>query len=125
MPRGDGTGPMGMGPMTGRAAGFCAGYQVPGYMNPVGSRGFGGRGRGFWGRGGGRGWRNWFYATGLPGWSRTGQTTWTGAPLGPMVPTINPEQELASLEQQAEYLRNSLEGISKRIEELEKANAEK
>jgi len=35
MPRGDGTGPVGMGPMTGRAAGFCAGYPVPGYMNPV------------------------------------------------------------------------------------------
>lgn len=26
MPRGDGTGPMGMGPMTGRGAGTCAGY---------------------------------------------------------------------------------------------------
>ncbi len=39
MPRGDGTGPAGMGPMTGRAAGFCAGYPVPGYMNPVGARG--------------------------------------------------------------------------------------
>ena len=35
MPRGDGTGPAGMGPMTGRAAGFCAGYPVPGYMNPA------------------------------------------------------------------------------------------
>ena len=35
MPRGDGTGPRGMGPMTGRAAGFCAGYPVPGYMNPM------------------------------------------------------------------------------------------
>ncbi len=34
MPRGDGTGPAGMGPMTGRAAGYCAGYQTPGYMNP-------------------------------------------------------------------------------------------
>jgi len=33
MPRGDGTGPMGMGPMTGRAAGFCAGYASPGFMN--------------------------------------------------------------------------------------------
>jgi hypothetical protein len=32
MPRGDGTGPGGMGPMTGRAAGYCAGYNVPGYM---------------------------------------------------------------------------------------------
>ena len=26
--------------MTGRSAGFCAGFQVPGYMNPVGARGF-------------------------------------------------------------------------------------
>jgi len=38
MPFGDGTGPAGMGPMTGRAAGFCAGYPVPGYMNPVSGR---------------------------------------------------------------------------------------
>jgi hypothetical protein len=38
MPRGDGTGPAGMGPMTGRAAGYCAGYTVPGFMNPYGGR---------------------------------------------------------------------------------------
>jgi hypothetical protein len=45
MPRGDGTGPAGMGPMTGRAAGFCAGFPVPGYMNPVmGRAGFYGSG---------------------------------------------------------------------------------
>jgi len=30
MPRGDGTGPMGLGPMTGTAAGFCAGYPAYG-----------------------------------------------------------------------------------------------
>jgi len=35
MPGGDRTGPAGMGPMTGRAAGYCAGYPVPGYLNPV------------------------------------------------------------------------------------------
>ena len=35
MPFGDGMGPAGLGPMTGRAAGFCAGFPVPGYMNPV------------------------------------------------------------------------------------------
>jgi hypothetical protein len=38
MPLGDGTGPGGMGPMTGRAAGFCAGFSVPGYMSPVAGR---------------------------------------------------------------------------------------
>ena len=119
MPGGDRTGPAGMGPMTGRAAGFCAGYPVPGYMNPTGARGFGGRGRGFWARGGGRGWRNWFYATGLPGWARAGQPTWAGAPFNPAVPTIEPEQELAGLKHQAEYLRNSLDEINERIKELE------
>jgi hypothetical protein len=40
MPLGDGTGPAGLGPMMGRAAGFCAGYPVPGYMNPAGSAGW-------------------------------------------------------------------------------------
>ena len=41
MPFGDRTGPAGMGPMTGRAAGFCAGFPMPGYMNPaVGRTGF-------------------------------------------------------------------------------------
>lgn len=54
MPRGDKTGPYGAGPMTGRAAGYCAGYTVPGYINP--RRGYG---RG-WGRGFGRGWRRGF-----------------------------------------------------------------
>ncbi len=34
MPGGDGTGPRGLGPMTGRGAGFCAGFNVPGFMNP-------------------------------------------------------------------------------------------
>jgi len=41
MPRGDGTGPLGLGPMTGRAAGYCAGYPVPGFMNPIPGRGLG------------------------------------------------------------------------------------
>src|SRR5690606_29649890 len=31
MPRGDGTGPMGEGPMTGRGAGLCAGNVQPGF----------------------------------------------------------------------------------------------
>ncbi len=41
MPAGDRTGPAGLGPMTGRAAGYCAGYPVPGFMNPIpGQAGF-------------------------------------------------------------------------------------
>jgi len=44
MPLGDRTGPAGLGPMTGRAAGYCAGYPVPGYMNPI-------PGLGYWGGG--------------------------------------------------------------------------
>ena len=38
MPFGDRTGPAGAGPMTGRAAGFCTGFGVPGYMNPAAGR---------------------------------------------------------------------------------------
>ncbi|MDD4774586.1 MAG: DUF5320 domain-containing protein [Eubacteriales bacterium] len=42
MPRGDGTGPMGMGPMTGRGAGVCADFDAPVYGCGYGR----GRGRG-------------------------------------------------------------------------------
>ncbi len=48
MPRGDGTGRFGFGPMTGRGLGYCAGFNSPGYM--IGGRGFGrgmGMARGF------------------------------------------------------------------------------
>ncbi len=73
MPRGDGMGPGGMGPMTGRAAGFCAGYPNPGFANPYGGRyAYGGYGRGFgggfgrgWGRGYGRG-GGWGYGYARP-----------------------------------------------------------
>ena len=34
MPGGDRTGPRGFGPMTGRRAGYCAGYDRPGFDNP-------------------------------------------------------------------------------------------
>lgn len=120
MPRGDGTGSMGMGPMTGRAAGFCAGYGVPGYQNPVGGRG--GMGRGFGaGRGfgcGGRGWRNQFHATGLTGWQRgAGGFAPAGYAGVPAVPTA--EQQLAALKSQAEFAENQLNALRKRIDELE------
>lgn len=113
MPRGDRTGPMGMGPMTGRAAGYCAGYNVPGYANPIPGRGYGMGWGGGWGRG--WRWRNWYYATGLPGWARFGY-----APTyGPYAPQPTKEQEAEMLKEQAEWLRGQLDAISQRIAELE------
>ena len=115
MPGGDRTGPMGLGAMTGRAAGFCAGYPVPGYANPVGGRGYFGQGRGFWGRG--RGFGRGF------GWAGAGygMPAYGGAPYGPGMPTATSEQELAGLKEQSQFLQKALTEISNRIEELEKA----
>ena len=78
MPRGDGTGPQGLGPFTGRGMGFCVAdlSQLPRQSTdllpqtmPTYGRNFGlgkgfysGRGRGFGrGRGMGRGRSRWFY----------------------------------------------------------------
>ena len=113
MPTGDETGPAGLGPMTGRAAGFCAGYPVPGYMNPIGGRGYRCWGRGFWGRGGGRGWRNRFYATGLSGRARAGFSFW-----GPVAQPVTAQQECAILEDQAAFLEKQISATKSRIEEL-------
>jgi hypothetical protein len=50
MPYGDGTGPLGHGPRTGRGAGFCGGYNSPGSMNNTVPRmGLGRRSFGGWG----------------------------------------------------------------------------
>lgn len=101
---------MGFGAMTGRAAGFCAGYNAPGFAN-------GGAGRGF---GGGRGWRNRFYATGLTGWQRAG-APYAGAPFYAPTPAPAPtrEQQLEALKGHAGQMAEALEGIRKRIDELE------
>ncbi len=129
MPGGDRTGPLGIGPMTGRGAGMCAGYDVPGYMNPASGRGFGGGqgrrlGRGF-GMGGGRGWRHQYYATGLPGWARgygysqpyTGEMPVASGPARTSKAALN--EELAYLKEQAQYLGKALEDIESRVKELQ------
>jgi len=123
MPSGDRTGPIGMGAMSGRAAGYCAGFGMPGCANPVSGRGFGmgfGRGRGF--GGGGRGWRHIFYATGLPGWMRLGGYT---APYGYCVPyrKSDPDMEKQALNIQAEALQTELDLIKKRLSEIETGTA--
>ena len=128
MPYGDGTGPGGMGPMTGRAAGYCAGYPVPGFQNPMPGRGAFGRGIG---RGGGRGWRNMNYATGLPGGARYNMSypaLGAGVPNIPYSytpPQITPEQEIDTLKNQAKYMQDDMNAINDRIKELENLSAEK
>ncbi len=117
MSRGDRTGPAGWGPMSGRAAGWCAGHHGPGYADPfaglaVGSGRRSGRDFRGAGSGGGRGWRNWFRSTGRPGWARFGG----GVPYAPEA-TL-PEAEKRYLEEQADGLEDRLEEIRHRLDEL-------
>ncbi|MHA1682238.1 MAG: DUF5320 domain-containing protein [Promethearchaeota archaeon] len=120
MPRGDGTGPDGYGPMTGRALGYCAGFNAPGYVNGSG-RGMGmGRGRamgGGRGRGGGAG-----YGLGMA-WRRGWGVPVYNAPVQGYPPQVDNVQVLksqkAALEAQVESVKNALETISKKLEELE------
>lgn len=113
MPAGDKTGPLGLGPMTGRAIGYCAGYNTPGYANP--------RPRRFFRRGFGKGF----------GWK-----AWDFAPIERVIPVQNspayPTQQQPTKEQETTMLENDakvieaeqkalnqeLEEIKKRIEEL-------
>jgi len=116
MPGGDGTGPLGLGPRTGRAMGYCAGYSVPGFMNP--GFGFGrrfGRGRGF-------GWRRWRFAPIIQA------QVWEPVQVQPQAyqPTKKEqemqmlEDEAKAIEQEQEALKQELEEIRKRIAELKK-----
>lgn len=115
MPRGDRTGPNGMGPATGRAAGYCAGNGEPGFMSAPGSFGrsrFGGRGFGGpWGRGGrgagfgyGRGY-GWGFG---PAYGAGWQT--------PPPPTADQEREalgaeIEALERRIDYLKREMSAI--------------
>lgn len=106
MPRGDGTGPMGIGPMTGRGAGPCAGFAAAGHAHSMGYAG--GFGCGF---GAGRGLRKMFRATGLPGWARYGYCA--NDETGGDIP-----DERTLLSNQATCLREQLKQVEKRLSRL-------
>jgi len=105
MPWGDRTGPLGLGPRSGRGLGYCAGFDSPGFVKPGPGWGFGWRrgwGRGWcrgWGRGWGRGWRWWFF-------------------FGEWGKPFTEEDEARFLEKEAELLRKQLSAVEKRLGEL-------
>jgi hypothetical protein len=85
----------------------------------------GGRGRGRRGRHGGRGRCNRFRATGLAGRQQAAEEE---AALGipePVDPAAAKQEALDALKGHAEHLQDTLEGINKRIEELEAQASEK
>lgn len=107
MPRGNGMGPMGMGPKTGRAAGFCACDGRPEYAGAGAGRRCGA------GQGPGRhGLRNRFLATGVPGWLRAGGDAGFEASGG-----VTERQVLTS---QAEALQRQLDAVRQRLAGLDK-----
>jgi len=107
MPGGDGTGPMGEGPVTGRGMGRCTGYPVGGY-NPA--PGWGG---GFYrcGRGGGRGWRSRSYRQVRPVYNRFYDEPASGY-------TEPPVSETDSLKRQVQGVSDAIERIAARVEQL-------
>lgn len=127
MLRRDGTGPNGMGSMTGKGLGFCAGGNIPSIPN----RPRMGYGRGL---GGGRANRSQLGLGMRKG--RGGGFKWCWQPSGPVNPVIasiavrkqmTPTNQVEMLKQEKDYLESELteiqkaiEGISKSIEELEK-----
>ena len=106
MPGFDRSGPMGAGPMTGGRRGLCnpatardARAVIGSYGGGFGFRGGFGRGRG-WRRGFGRGYG------------------WLPAAAGPAV-AVDSGAELAALRDEADYLKDSLDAIRRRIDEME------
>lgn len=95
MPQGDGSGPAGAGSMTGRAMGYCAGYNAPGYAN-------GGSGR-LRGRGMGRGF---------------GFRRMQVFPVQPTVITKTQEKEM--LEADLSDLKAEMKAIEERLKEFKK-----
>ncbi len=109
MPGFDGTGPTGMGTMTGGARGPCnLNYQSSG---PAGFRPGQGRGGGR-----GRGYRHMYWATGLPGWRRTNAN---GFQAIPPAASFTGSQEIDFLKNQAQALKAELDAVNTRLQEIE------
>ncbi|MCK4912421.1 MAG: DUF5320 domain-containing protein [Candidatus Omnitrophica bacterium] len=109
MPGGDRAGPMGMGPMTGQVAGYCASYSLPEYAKPIygfGEFGYGRR----WGRGLGRG-------LGFQGAVYVYGNSYLADPYYRSEPSSG--QEAQMLKEQAIAMQEEISAINSRIKELE------
>jgi len=120
MPMGNRNGPLGQGPRTGRAAGFCAGFGSPGYRNRRPGFRFG---CGFRGGRGGRGWRHWLYATGMTGrqsaqsgLAAVGSAAPAASSVGEPADTDPEEQQLC---RQLATLQSELATVQQRVRQLE------
>jgi len=90
MPGFDGTGPMGMGPMTGGGRGFCS------------PRGVGGG-------------RRWY---GRPRWTPYAYPYYSPPVFSPFTPRMTREQEVEFLKNEAQAMRDELEELEARIGQL-------
>ena len=108
IPRGNRTGPRGLGPRTGRGLGYCSGFETPGYTKGPGM----GLGRGY---GGGRGWRGggWGYS-----WRATPEPFYYPSDTPPYPVPLSPVDESKYLEQTLINLKKEITVIEKRLEEL-------
>lgn len=103
MPFGDGTGPFGYGPGTGRRAGFCAGYSVPGFMNNFIPRmGYG---------------RRWIYYWRRPYYGPLYTAPYLPPPSG--VVNLTKEVQKRILEEEMKDLETRKQEIERRLKELE------
>lgn len=95
MPGGDRTGPLGMGPVTGRGAGICASYRMRGCIEPSPFR----RGLGLRQR----------YGLGYPG------SPYASRPYSHAEPVLDEEE---ALKEQIHYLKRELDELERRLQEI-------
>lgn len=111
MPAGDGTGPWGYGPRSGRAAGYCAGFGRPGFLNRRAGPGLGLGFRG--GRGPGpKGLCRRF----LPG---LGKGFWSRPATSAEFAATEQKQQRRTLQEQIEFMENALTELRQRLYELD------
>jgi hypothetical protein len=109
MPGFDRTGPGGIGPMAGWGRGYCS---EPGNHGRPRYRIY----RGY-GSGGGRGWRNRYWSTGIFDWPYRGRFV-------QIEPELTRQEQMQMLQEEAKYLESELKQVKKEIENMNKSEQE-